>query len=348
MYGSLRVRTGWLGLVLALMVTACGEDATGVDPEFDSAVTAEAMAEMMAASEEMAPALAGMQAASALFSETSMGTLLADGGVLSPESARRLMDGTGTAASYIPPEHHGVTFVWSDPEGYVASDETGAPANGVRIIYYAVDPVTGAPALPLNALGHVDLSDESTEAMDRLAIEVVSDAIGTVASYAVESSFTFTQSSMEIHTASAGFLSNGEARLNFDFGLDMAFTETSMTLTQDYSMGLDGTAMGVSFLLDFEGDPETETGTLAMLVTINDGSSEVVFDVTSEDGESMDGEVRYQGVVVAIIGGTPDNPTFTSPSGQPLAPEDLAGLEAVMSSLDGLFELADQITLFGG
>ncbi len=348
MYGRMRVRAGALMMALGLAVVACEGDGTGPDPDFDSVVTAEAVSEMMTMSEELAPALAGMQAASYLFVGSAAGAVLADGGVMGPAAARQLLEGGAAAASYIPPEYHGVTYVWSESEGYVASEDAGAPTSGVRLIFYAINPVTRVPVTPLNRLGYVDLEDESTEAMNRLAVLVVSDGAGTLADYDVESAFTFTQSSFEMHTASAGFLSDGTATLNFDFGVDMAFTETAMSMTQDFSMGLAGTSKALSFRTTLTGDPQTEEGTIEMEITINDGSAEVVFEVATDENESMDGEVRYQGTVVALIGGTSGNPTFTSPSGSPLTQEDLAGLEEVMGSLEGLFELADQVMMITG
>src|SRR5919112_5116274 len=50
---------------------------------------------------------------------------------------------SGAAFAAVPAEVAGKTFIY-DPStiSYVASELTGAPANGVRFILYAVDPVT--------------------------------------------------------------------------------------------------------------------------------------------------------------------------------------------------------------
>ena len=46
----------------------------------------------------------------------------------------------------IPSAVLGTTFVWDLDSGtYVASDLSGAPAQGVRFILYAINPVTGLP-----------------------------------------------------------------------------------------------------------------------------------------------------------------------------------------------------------
>ena len=41
------------------------------------------------------------------------------------------------------------------------TDRTGAPANGVRFLLYAVDPVTFQPVEPLVEAGYVDITDLS-------------------------------------------------------------------------------------------------------------------------------------------------------------------------------------------
>jgi hypothetical protein len=52
----------------------------------------------------------------------------------------------------------GRTLEWN-PEGgrYVESSLAGAPQDGLRVILYAIDAGTGRPALPLSAVGALDL-----------------------------------------------------------------------------------------------------------------------------------------------------------------------------------------------
>src|SRR5437016_14597703 len=70
--------------------------------------------------------------------------------------------GSGISASVIPPQYLGQTFVWDDAtHKYVVGPDAG-PSNGVRIILYALNPVTGAVAEPSSAVGFADLLDEST------------------------------------------------------------------------------------------------------------------------------------------------------------------------------------------
>ena len=61
------------------------------------------------------------------------------------------------------PPSSATTFVWDlETDVYVASDLSGAPAQGVRFILYAINPVTGLPVQTLDELGYVDVIDVST------------------------------------------------------------------------------------------------------------------------------------------------------------------------------------------
>ena len=67
---------------------------------------------------------------------------------------------TGTQGPIIPDAVTGTTFEWNaDSAGYVATAREGAPANGIRFIVYAIDPLTGDPVLPLVETGYVDIMD---------------------------------------------------------------------------------------------------------------------------------------------------------------------------------------------
>ncbi len=76
----------------------------------------------------------------------------------------------------IPPEVAGKTFEYS-AGSYVATGRTGAPANGVRFIIYAVHPVTFEPVEPLNEVGYVQITDLSGSNTQAARVAVVSNAI---------------------------------------------------------------------------------------------------------------------------------------------------------------------------
>src|SRR5207245_9551808 len=106
------------------------------------------------------------------------------------------------------------------PKSVVAPDP--GPSNGVRLILYALNPVTGAVAEPSSAVGFADLLDESTTspAVNKLHVIVkdgtpASPGPVTYADYSVRGSVTGRPATA--FTASAiGFVSDGAHPLSFD------------------------------------------------------------------------------------------------------------------------------------
>lgn len=326
-------------LLLGLSVAAC-DDGTSPTDEFDAQAVADAVESMTAAveTEDLEDAFGSLQWASMLFGEA--GAMVADPLAVDVEGLQAF--GDVTAADVIPTEYLGTTFEW-DPEqmSYVATDATGAPSDGVRVIYYAIDPTSGFPATPLNPLGHVDLRDLSTEVSDRLDVEVVRSADNvTLADYYLDVSFTFTQSSLEVDVAAVGFLSNGTDQLNFNVSQSLSATSTQFTIDLSYAMDLEGTDNAMSFSLVGTGDPQSESGdpeSMEVSVMITNGTQTVEIEMMWAD-DTLDGTVSNNGVVVAHISGTLDDPQFTDPDGNPLTQEQINGLESVWASIGSMFE----------
>lgn len=338
------IRSASLVAVVAAAGVAC-DDGAAPDVDFDPRPVADAMEGMVAATEGLGDALASLAAADALFEGTATASVLPQAEGLAPE-ARALRElAEASALGFFPSNYLGVTFVWDALEGrYVPGEAAGAPEDGIRIVYYAVDPVTEQPASPLNALGYVDLRDLSTPASDRLGVMIVrgGDTPVTLADYYVDIAYSTTETQFSVDVSSVGYLSNGTDQLNFDLSQGVDLTETEMVLTQDYSMGLEGTDIGVAYQAMLSADPQTETGTLAATATITNGAETVTLELTADEN-TLDGVVRYQGVEVAYIGGTFDAPTFTDRHGEPLSQEDMQALADLWQAVGALFELAEGI-----
>ena len=77
---------------------------------------------------------------------------------------------TNVALAVLPAEVLGKTFEYnSGTAQYEATERAGAPANGVRFILYAINPVTQVPVEPLTEAGYADVLDESTATDQRAA-----------------------------------------------------------------------------------------------------------------------------------------------------------------------------------
>src|SRR6266571_698026 len=108
----------------------------------------------------------------------------------------------------------GTTYVW-DPatNSYVASSDSGAPANGERFMLYALSQRTGLPSVPLTSIGYVDLSDSSAGATGVTLVGTPAAAPpATYASYSVAAG----------GASLAGFVTDGTTRLDMNVRADSA------------------------------------------------------------------------------------------------------------------------------
>jgi hypothetical protein len=246
----------------------------------------------------------------------------------------------------IPDELKGKTFEWDVPtHHYVATDRPGAPANGVRFILYAINPITRRPAEPLVEVGYVDLHDLSVDNTRSLRIVVAGvDGTPVYVDYTVAGTVTPGQ-----FTASAnGFISNGEtgdASKKLIFNLAATLTEASFTF--EASLELDHPAVtitekttatksatGVLLTIDFTMvEPNNETVHIGGSVTVTDDERQADGHRDGGPGRhdddgivTADLEVSVNGGLFATIKGTSPDIKILGADGQPLSEEELHAL----------------------
>jgi len=161
----------------------------------------------------------------------------------------------GINASVVPPALLGTTWVWNTTTHKYEQDGAftpAAPTDRVRIILYAVDPITGnIVEAPLTPTGFVDLVDESTTspAVDRLHV-IVSGGTpaspGTeYANYTVSGQVTGNPATAFTATA-AGFVSDGAHTLTFSATFSATQLDTDNPDVQiDITWDLDNPAIHV-------------------------------------------------------------------------------------------------------
>jgi hypothetical protein len=330
----------------ALAATAC-DDGTSPAADFDPQGAAETMQSMTSAveTESLGDAFGSLQNASMLFNG-AMAEVVAQSPTAADVQALRDAD---VAADVIPNEFNGNTYVWNpDSMRYVVGDGTGAPVNGVRVIFYAIDPTTGMPAAPLNELGYVDLDDQSTQASNRLGITIFRNADEvTLADYYLDLAFSLTQSSLDYDIASVGYLANGTDQLNFDLSQGMSITQSLLTIEQAYDLDLEGTDRAMSFTATMTGDPQSESdgpATMDAEALISNGSRTVSVDISFADNV-LDGTISDNGTAVVSIAGTLDQPIFTDSDGNELTQQQLSALNALWNALGEMFDFVEE--LFG-
>ncbi len=237
----------------------------------------------------------------------------------------------------------GKTFRWNEqatPPGYeIDPDATDAPANGVRFILYAVDPILQQPINPLNEIGYLDIVD--TSSFPTISISMTAHITGRGDLLDVAVTGTFGQTSFTLNTN--GFVSNGQQQL--DFGLSVSGT------TQDVNFDFTFSFATFSARLQFEGQVvEDNLGSGSMTVTFTDTSNRgnVVFSI-SVDSQGVIGQgsgVTMNGDPVAIITGTVDDPQITNADGDPLTPAELQALGELFHGIGDVFEMFMDIFIF--
>lgn len=147
---------------------------------------------------------------------------------------------TGTSpalAPVLPDTLLGTTFEWNpDSLRYVATNRTGAPANGIRFILYAADAVFGLPDAA-HEVGSLDILDLNPAAGAQL--QFVVRAVGgspTVLDYTL----TFLPGNQTATLQASGYVSNGRAgtlerRLTFTASLTGAQLTNGESATVDFT-----------------------------------------------------------------------------------------------------------------
>jgi hypothetical protein len=222
----------------------------------------------------------------------------------------------------------GKTFVWDTTlNRYVRNATlTGAPSNGVRFVLYLMgDTLLGRPRLPLQTVGSVDLTDQSTNLSNKLGVQV-KYLSQVIADYTIAG--TLTTSGLTLRAQ--GYLTDAVTRLDFDFSITVSQTGLTVNYTLSGSNGFAATLVATLNL-------QTGAGTVTWQVTNGGNTVEVTFTGT---GSTVTGQVLFNGGVVATVTGTGSNPTITGSGGRTLSAADIQALQAIFR---GFGELTDQI-----
>jgi len=335
-------RRSFVPVLLALALAGCGKDSSGpstFDPQGTAADVSAAQDAFASGPTESFAAVSGNIAAvlngSALVAN-SAGLVLSQPSKASALYARRVASlvptrGAGIQArvASIPSELAGVTFVWDESSDlYVASDLSGAPANGVRFLLYAVDPVLFRPVEPVVETGYVDIIDRSTLSTIDVQVQVVQNGV-TYLDYAVVASASSSSGTVTIE----GFAFNGSTRANFRLDNSVSETSQGIILSLDYHLDVPSRGVSIDWTATFANMSESEVAvTLDLAVSGNNGDVRLVGTYTTGGGTFT---VKVNGDPFATITLTAGAPIITGAAGQPLTPEEEQALEAVLESYEG-------------
>ena len=250
-------------------------------------------------------------------------------------SAPLLARAVARSADVIPVDARGMLFTYNETTGeYEGAASAEAPTNGIRIVLYAVDPITWQISSPLTPIGYVNLLDESTSQQNRLHVELVSNQGNTeLMDYAITHSVT---------TSSESFSIVGTARnisgTSVNFDLSGTASETAATAT--FSL----TAPSVGFSVSESVNANMATGQATVGVELGYDGHTLGFTMTVSE-TSINGEIRYDDKRYATLSLTFDPMTgeltsssFTKANGRPITVEEL---DAISSIFEGALNFDD-------
>ena len=251
------------------------------------------------------------------------------GGSKGMQSILRLVQ---SAPQSIPSDALGTTYGYNSTTGnYEATEQTGAPANGVRFLLYEIS--GSSPVTPLNEIGYVDVAMASGPPSVSLVISMVIDGV-TVLSLSPSGLVTLDEASLNI----PGYVSDptGSNQLNFNAGLYAYSTITTI----GYSLNATADAF-----LSYTSSIDTSEGTenVTIVVMVGDTADPDYFDLgvyiladLSGNIDSGRAYVTFPSYLAADISGTLNNPTVTGISEEgadPIPTTDIPAFIAVFQAL---------------
>jgi hypothetical protein len=362
--------TGWraFGVVLALTVAGCSDNPTNPGtPIPDDGLLANPQAVVQAMDvlistleTEQFRSLEALDKSAAFDGLTGQVAAVTAGLVRSAAGEPRTKLGNGLAslsgASYsamIPLNVLGTTFEWdTDISDYADLGAPGAPANGIRIVLYVMDPDTGIPVMPLIPVGYLQIEVTSSS----IAAAVVGSTGVPFLAYQLKVTGPAT---MEIQ----GFVSNGTNRADLTALYEETINDPQPMFEECADMAYTGLCADTGFNFDIAlrmSSPSVRlasSGSVELVINYDfmfNGSGWVITTETAnmQDGQllthlsreyfeaigfqeylaSFDVSLLVDGVVVGAINATADPIVFTGVDGIVLTEEEFAAVASLFGT----------------
>lgn len=338
-------------------MTACG-DATGPLPDYDPTETVSRLDDLTGPFDTNAQPLLGLDlAAQALiqYGVEPAGPLLAVRPTGAPQPLDRdllLRSRNGNIQAIdFPSTIRGRTLTYDvSSGGYVVnSARTGAPTNGVRIVYYETDPQSGYPITPLRELGYIDLTDEDRSAAERVGVRIVDtwSGAGAVLDYYVELEGGGNASQGSLRVSANGWMRpDFGSVLDFDlsqhYSWDQSRDRDVLQLDYDYQGDRSRLRLTAEARSRF-GAASWETLDLSAVVTGGARTVEILYDVASTG--ALTGEIRVEGRRVIEVDGVDGSPSFRRVDGSALTGSDLNALDRVVDAIQTMILLTEWLLI---
>jgi len=254
------------------------------------------------------------------------------------------------ALAVLPVEALGTTLEYNLLTGqYGATTRTGAPANGVRFILYAINPVTRMPVEPLSEAGYADVLDESTATANSVRLQLVSGGV-TYLDYGVTGSTTATSGRAVID----GFATDGTTRVNFvlDNSYSGVVNGAAGSAMFDYSLDAPSLDVSLHYRVGLTQLPTSALGAINVIAAIDitvsgpHGDVGIVGQLVEGVG-ALTATVNGGAFAVVTIGGESAVVSITKPDGSALTLQEYGALAAiwdvVVKGVDAFEDLLDPV-----
>jgi hypothetical protein len=354
MFTQIQGRRAVLALC-ALLGTACGTDRT-TGPDENARFDARRLNTDVATTERVmsAPVWGSFAALSERFdlgtSSTSAlaasrellgahdGLTMARSKGIAMATAERLMAAAASdvalASPALRPGSLGTTYVFDAAlRRYVpAPERTGAPANGVRFILYAVNPVTHEPIVATE-IGHADLIDEGIARPTGLGLRliVVSERT-TYLDYRVAIDGSENAGTLAV----TGFLTDGATRLDFRIAASGTAGPTNAAMIVAFEFAVPARAFSVVGTIAGTHSSSGDLGQVNLVV--HAGPTKIAFAVTGDE-RTISATILVNDRIFATVTGNPRDPAIRGAGGGELTAEEVEALHGILRLAGGVFEM---------
>jgi hypothetical protein len=239
-----------------------------------------------------------------------------------PMVASLLSGRAGASVAAIPSEIAGKTYAYDVESGsYVASDRTGAPDDGVRILLYAQD-IEGNIVEPLQETGHVDITDLSNGATRSARLVAVEDG-DTQADFTT----TATGDGDNGTVGLKGYVVSSSGRFDMDFTLQSTSSGGSTHVGLSSTLGFPEHDATFDFDVasNFTDEGSDEAGSLTIDIRTPSGHVEIAGDTDGED--DLAGTITVNGDAWATFA----DGTVTGSDGHTLTSDEQSVLEHALN-----------------
>ena len=236
--------------------------------------------------------------------------------------------GPNPSIAVIAPDLLGKTFVYDPAQlKYVVDPaRAGAPANGIRYILYAEDPLTHQPIVT-EETGMADLTDEGTALPFGFELRLrVHDHDVDVLDYTLRVDGAPNAGNVKVD----GFVANALDRSNFHVGITGVRAFGLAQVHVDFWFDLLGRDFRLAATIDAAKIPAVDVRDIDEAVRLGGHSIRLL---GQAHADSVRAVVQMDGAPFAIVSGLASDPTVVDPNGQPLDADDRMMLRRAVRAL---------------